>query len=40
MAQYESDARTPKADWVNKLTDIFDIDSRALTVHDMILWKD
>lgn len=35
MAQYESGSRTPKADLVNKLAEVFDVSSAALTVPDI-----
>ena len=35
MAQYESEARSPKQDLINQLAQIFHVDSRALTVPDI-----
>ncbi len=35
MAQYESGSRTPKADLVNKVAEVFDVSTDALTVPDI-----
>lgn len=35
MAQYESGSRTPKTDLTNKLAEVFDISSQALSVPDI-----
>ncbi len=35
MAQYESGSRTPKADLINKVAEVFDISTAALTVPDI-----
>lgn len=35
LAQYENGARTPKADLVKEIANIFDVDPRALTVPDI-----
>lgn len=35
MAQYESEARVPKADLVKEMAHIFDVDSRAITVPEI-----
>lgn len=35
MAQYESRSRTPKADLINKLAEVFDISPQALSVPDI-----
>ena len=35
MAQYESGSRTPKADLINKVAEVFDVSTAALTVPDI-----
>lgn len=35
MAQYESEARTPKHNLVNEMAHIFDVSTHALTVPDI-----
>lgn len=35
LAQYENEARTPKADLIQRMADIFEVDSRAITVPDI-----
>ena len=35
LAQYENEARTPKDDLIRRMADIFDVDSRAITVPDI-----
>ncbi len=35
MAQYESGSRTPKADLINKVAEVFDVSTMALTVPDI-----